>query len=597
MKILSEMEIKKYTAINIGPVVPTITMARRPRELWAASYLFSYLMECIIAKIMEAIGNDKYRLISPALLSEVKNPIKNVGLYPDRVFVSGELDAEAVVDEAVKMFAKAISIEKEIIERYINIMYVSIDYDSQKEVESPIKQLNRLLDCTELYNRPLENVSLTKVLELIRMTSGSPLFQLAERGNEFKVPMLAEIATHKLSLVDNESWNAICKNAKDKERELEQEKDKKEGENDKISVEDYFYQWIKKQFPNEYKSYYKYICVVQADGDCMGKIVSALPPNKVKELSKTLLEYGCAASRLIEGYGGLPVYAGGDDLLFIAPVVSDYEYEVESGVKKTIRNIFELLYEIDFLYEEVDKKVGELGRPEQKVKRWDGVENTSEIHTSVSYGLSITYYKYPLYEALENAVDLLFGKAKNMPGKNAVAWCLRKHSGSGFEGAFTKKNKADSIDTLFDGLMDFPAEDKLVAVVAHKLKGNEAILNVIRKEKKEMREVRLKAFYKNELEEIDPKTDSYIGNTRKLLNALLEYSEENENEERREICEQMHSIMLDVDDDVDDVIRELKEALEKFGENKKIKIRDVLKQMYGMLRTAKFINGEEDNNE
>lgn len=584
----------KYTAINIGPVVPTITMARRPRELWAASYLFSYLMECIIDKIMEEIGNDRNRLTSPALLSEVKNPIKNVGLYPDRVFISGELDVKKVVDGATEMFAKAINIEKKSIERYINIMYVSIDYNSQKEAESPIKQLNRLLDCTELYNRPLEDDSLTKVLELIRMTSGSPLFQLAEKGNEFKVPMLAEIATHKLSLVDSKTWNTICKTAK--KRELEQEKDKKKGENDKFSVEDYFYQSIKKQFPNEYKSYYKYICVVQADGDCMGKIVSSLPLDKVKDLSEALLEYGCAASRLIEGYGGLPIYAGGDDLLFIAPVVSDYEYKIKSGVKKSIQNIFGLLYEIDELYKKVDKKVGELGRPVQKNKRWDGLETISEIHTFVSYGLSITYYKYPLYEALKNAVDLLFGKAKNMPGKNAVAWCLRKHSGSGFEGAFTKENKVDSIDTQFDGLMDFPVEDRLVSVLAHKLKVNEAILNVIRTEKKEMREERLEAFYKNELEEIDPKVNSYIGNTRKLLNALLENSKEDENRGRREICEQMYRIMSDVDG-VDDVLKQLKEILENFEKNGKLRMKDVLKQMYGMLRMAKFINGEEDNNE
>lgn len=584
----------KYTAINIGPIVPTITMARRPRELWAASYLFSYLMECIIAKIMEEIGNDEDRLISPALLSEVENPIKNVGLYPDRVFISGEFDVKKVVGEATEIFANSIKIEKKMVERYINIMYVSIDYNSQKEAESPIKQLNRLLDCMELYNRPLENDSLNKVLKLIRMTSGSPLFQLAEKGNEFKVPMLAEIAAHQLSLVDNNIWNAICKTAKDKEQELE--KDKKKGKNDKFSVEDYFYQWIKEQFPNEYKSYYKYICVVQADGDCMGKIVSSLPLYKVKDLSKTLLEYGCAASRLIEGYGGLPVYAGGDDLLFIAPVVSDYEYEVKSGVIKPIQNIFGLLYEIDALYKNVDEKVGELGRPVQKMKRWDGVETISEMHTSVSYGLSITYYKYPLYEALEDARFLLFGKAKNMPGKNAVAWCLRKHSGSGFEGAFTKENKVDSVDTQFDGLMDFPVEDKLVSVVAHKLKVNEAVLNMIRQEKKEMREERLNSFYKNELEEIDPRINSYIGNTRKLLNALLENSKEDENRERREVCGQMYRIMSDADG-VDDVLKQLKEILEKVEENGKLRMKDILKQMYGMLRTAKFINGEEDYNE
>lgn len=29
----------KYAAINIGPIVDTISMARKPRELWAARYI------------------------------------------------------------------------------------------------------------------------------------------------------------------------------------------------------------------------------------------------------------------------------------------------------------------------------------------------------------------------------------------------------------------------------------------------------------------------------------------------------------------------------------------------------------------------------
>ena len=41
----------KYTGITIGPIVATLSMARRPRELWSASYLFSLLMDCIKSRI------------------------------------------------------------------------------------------------------------------------------------------------------------------------------------------------------------------------------------------------------------------------------------------------------------------------------------------------------------------------------------------------------------------------------------------------------------------------------------------------------------------------------------------------------------------
>lgn len=59
----------KYTAINIGPIIGTISLAKRPRELWAASYLFSFFMECIINEIVKT----KAKIISPALLTSVKD--------------------------------------------------------------------------------------------------------------------------------------------------------------------------------------------------------------------------------------------------------------------------------------------------------------------------------------------------------------------------------------------------------------------------------------------------------------------------------------------------------------------------------------------
>lgn len=55
---------------------------------------------------------------------------------------------------------------------------------------------------------------------------------------------------------------------------------------------------------------------------------------------------------------------------------------------------------------------------------------------TVSFGISIQYEKFPLYEALENARQLLFGEAKthcykgmDHAGKNSMAIELQKHSG------------------------------------------------------------------------------------------------------------------------------------------------------------------------
>ena len=519
----------KYTAINIGPIIETLSMARKPRELWAASYMFSYLMECLINEI----GKVKGKVVSPALLKD--SSVKNVGLYPDRVFVEGELDVDNVIRCALRTFSDGIGID----ENYVNIMYVSIDQDPKDE-ESAIKKLNRLLDCTELCNRTVKDGSRKDVLNLIQRKYNSPFFELAKNSKRFEVKSLAEIATYKLSKVNPVRWRELC-------NLLHEDDDEQDGE-------DEFYKGIKHSFKEEYHSYYKYVCVVQADGDNMGKIISLLGSEQVKLLSEALLDYGSAASQMIEGYGGLPIYAGGDDLLLIAPVVSDYTLKGTDGkADRKILNVFELVSAIDNLYNSiVDGKlgVGDMKRP---------IDNKNNpIHTSLSYGLTISYYKYPLYEALGSAQSLLFNNAKKVNDKNAIAWCLRKHSGSGFIGTITKNTSKNSVYSIFNELMECSVDESLVSAIAHKLRSNEDLLNILRD--CNIINERICAFYKKIMEESVHDDDSYIGTTRRLLLALFSYYATYTGEDKLEISA-------------------------------------ILEKMYGMLRTAKFINGEGDEDE
>lgn len=528
--------LMRYTAINIGPIVGTIILARKPRELWSASYLFSLLMECIIDKL-KATGKN---ILSPASIDVVYNPYKKVGLYPDRVFVEGIKDDEEIeniVVDALDEFTKVTGIDRD----YVNIMYVSIESETGKDV---IKNLNYYLDCVELVNRPISDNSRVAVLNLIQEKNNSALFKHASGDINWNIPFFAEIATHKLSKIEG---NKALLWMKYRDEECAPEKENEGLEN----TEDEFYQKIKSTFKEEYRSYYKYICVVQADGDNMGRIVSALDMGKVEDLSTALLEYGSTASRMIEQYGGLPIYAGGDDLLFIAPVISDTEYEIEENGednKKKVDNIFELLEAIDAGYKsKVGKKVEEL---------WKGKQEPV-IHTSMSYGLSISYYKYPLYEALNTARELLFDTAKKVSNKNAVAWCLRKHSGSSFVGAFSKNTLPGSVYTLFKELMKCSADEALVSAIAHKLRTHEDLLTILRYADR----YRIDAFYQKIMEESTADDKSYVGTTRRLFVALLDsYAKLKDKDEDKEMSK-------------------------------------ILKQMYGMLRTAKFINGEGDIDE
>lgn len=518
----------KYTAINIGPIIGTLSMARKPRELWSASYLFSFLMECIIKEIKK---EEKTTIISPASIAEVDNLYKEVGLYPDRVFIAGlnESQVKRVCENALAVFSGITGIGTE----YVNIMHVSVESENGIGI---IQKLNRLLDCVELVNRPVTEAERGKVMELIQKKSVSPLFRYATEGKTWNVQTLAEIATYQCSTLEkSKTWEQLCSEM----RKTDKDQDKTQG-----NGEDEFYRQIKLTFKSEYRSYYKYICVVQADGDNMGKIVSSLKNAEVEKLSSALLAYGSEASRLIKLYGGMPIYAGGDDLLFIAPVVSTKE-----NAAKGMGNIFELLATIDCLYQsKVDAVMGngqgKIGRPKDK--------DDKEIHTTISYGLSISYYKYPLYEALTSARELLFDTAKHIKGKNAVAWCLRKHSGSGFVGSFTK-GASKEIYSIFDELIKSQADETLISAIAHKLRANADLVDLLRGKD----EKRIGAFYHKTMEEKEPDDKSYMGITRRLLCALLR----------------------------------------DYNDRPDVKIEEILEKMYGMLRTAKFINGEGDRDE
>lgn len=508
----------KYTAINIGPILDTFTMAKRPRELWNASYLFSYLAECIINELPAD------NIISPAVLDWSKPVFHEAGLYPDRIFMEGDIDTAEVINNALAKFTEMTGIDGD----YVNVMSVSVDHEYPT---GAIIELNRLLDCLELYKRPVTDDALRNISDVLYGKNKMKLYSHATGKSQFSIPSLAEIATSSLKSVDPGNWLGACEMLKHNDIETEAD-------------EDVFYQEIKKQFKADYKSYYKYICVVQADGDNMGKIVSALDTDKVKTLSQSLLDYGSMACQEIKRCGGLPIYAGGDDLLFIAPVILPTD-------AREMKNIFDLLSAIDKLYQKVDDVVGELGRP-------------LGLHTSISYGLSISYYKYPLYEALKNAREQLFGKAKNVDGKNAIAWSLRKHSGSGFVGAFSKQSDTYA---LFSELLKISIDATVVSAIAHKLRDNVNLLDILREKSGD----RINAFFKKVMEENPLDDKSYKGVVRQLLKALFKQAALISQQQQGESASEQ--------------------------EHQKLATQNILETLYGMLRTAKFINGEGDSDE
>lgn len=475
----------KYTAINIGPIVATFSLAKKPRELWSASYLFSHLMRCLIERVSK-----EAQLISPHMMD--KNSLSNIGLYPDRAFFKSDekLNIQSFINEALVVFCKETGLPKETVTNYFNIMTVSFDASTDAE---GIKKANEYLNYLELQNRTKSSTSERSILDLIKIREGSPLFKIALGKTSFPVETLEEIAQNQLNL--NQS--------------------------------------IKK------KSYHNYICIVQADGDNMGKVFCTLADNKSCGLSEKLMTFGRNACGIIHNYGGLPIYAGGDDLLFIAPVVGN------KG-----EHIFDLIDYIDKEYDSIRKEV-------------DGYNlcyEDKKIQTSMSYGISVTYHKFPLYEAWVNAREQLFVKAKkvNKEKKNAIALKFQKHSGSTLEMAFSK---SENIYEAFKGIIKFMTSEELVAAVAHKLRSNESLLSTWKTFEEEKLAYRIKCFFDNIIDVQDKSTSSksFMDEVQKLIVIFFK---------------QYQTIVANT--------------------NRPDQFKLNYEEIYAMLRIAKFINGEEE---
>ncbi len=439
----------KYTAINIGPIIATLGMARKPRELWAASFMFSHLMKCVYSAAEKA----KAEIISPAKPENDKN---KVGIYPDRIYMKGDVDEKSVINEAVLDFYKDLLGSNDKSKNpdlsFFNIMSASCDEGNDS---SAIACLNQQLDVLELCNYATDGDAAQSIYDIISEKRNSPLFNLADGQFIKEIKSIEEIASAQIT--------------------------------DGSSIKE--------------KSHHRYFCVVQADGDNIGKTVSQpnLPDGKVMEISKKLVEFGNKATYLIEEFGGLPIYAGGDDLLFLAPVIG------ENG-----KHIFQLLDEIED-------------------KAFNGVHEVVDC-ASLSFGVSISYYKYPLYEALESARHLLFDIAKDtkrFPNKKALACSLRKHSGGTFEIAFSlnDNNRGDNnLKKQFTELINATTDDDTVSAIAHKVRQHEELINLVLKDGKQDR---LNALFKKVLE-FDAEKEHYFNAVKKLMPILYtEIGEEN----------------------------------------------------------------------
>ena len=191
----------------------------------------------------------------------------------------------------------------------------------------------------------------------------------------------------------------------------------------------------------------------------------AMQEQRIRTFSSLCMKYIETSAKLVTEYGGAVIYGGGDDLLFLAPVLSP-------DAKGESHDIWTLCRAIGRAFDEIFAASDAAPRP------------------SVSIGVSIQNNKFPLYEAFDEAQAMLFGQAKHAgPAKNNIAVILRKHSG---QSAYlccrmeTRTGDAD-LSGLYDAFLAFlrafylgdtDAENKIMHSVLYHLEEQRKLFSI-----------------------------------------------------------------------------------------------------------------------
>lgn len=382
--------MKHYIAITLGPITRVISLAKSTKELWAASYLFSYLAKQLIRPFKER------NFLLPYLDPRMDQPevTLGAGVYPDRyIFEAQEGDFEllckrvdqVLADLAIDITAKlSLKVDMGKVEAYLRhtlkFYFCELAFDDSQvdQVVSLCEQRLATLECQDCY--PLKEQKqedylpqyFSRVNDSFLVKDG---FGEEKRGRLFETVL--ECASGRETTEDT----------------------------------------------TQLLPYKKYIAIVKADGDNLTETIKQLKAKgkDVTTLSKALFQFSTEAIACIKNFGGMAVFVGGDDLLFFAPV------------RRGDQTVFDLIRALDTAF-----------------KRCLNEALQGEAPSTLSFGVSMTYHKFPLFEAVEQAEGLL-SKAKKAPGKNHLAWCLRKHSGQIVQGLMPKAN--DSLYRQFGNLL------------------------------------------------------------------------------------------------------------------------------------------------
>lgn len=395
---------KKFIGITIGPIVRTLMLTTTPAGLWGASYIFSHYTKNLIKEIKQELKIPDESFIVPVSNKSVEDTIKNcpwAGLFHDRIIF--EVDSLGLLGRVDGCIEKS---KKNLAEEISTICYMG-EVEGKREIESAKKFIEAYLQVhaigkeVEVGKNPI--LKLSPDLDTLELGQG----YISKEDKNY----LLNFLENRFSLEDKkpQNRNENIKNFAKKiaEREQLQRWHFLVGE-DIITIDDIAGATEDELDANTQTK--NYFALVNADGDNLGKVLENMENiqenqviEEIKRFSEKCFDYASKAFKKVESYGGKMIYAGGDDLLFIAPVKNDKEtiFHLLSSLNKEFINCFD---SFSFNEEGTEKKMG------------------------FSAGVMLCYYKYPLKEALIGGFEQL-EKSKKIKTKNTISVHFEKHSG------------------------------------------------------------------------------------------------------------------------------------------------------------------------
>lgn len=393
-----------YAGITVGPIFDTINLATKPAALWFASSIFSDFTRRACKAIKQGFENENVKIHSPYYDDNYAYTSKDgVGKFHDRIIFSVESKDKdtvkqsltSILDKVKEETAKSalpesMSDQGDFFVNYIRTPFIL--FDSNEFTGDNINLfISPFLDDLEL----MQNAG--------KSDSGySPLYKMLTNYTDYD--------SKKDTDGKRENTNASIRKSKLFQAIRGDKNQFKKNQDSFWSLEEIAS--AKHTLINDLKRT-KYFAVITADGDGMGSFLKTLQNNdQLIEFSKACINYDTEAAEIIGRHKAITIYAGGDDLLILAPVADQDEYS---------SNVLTLCDEIREAFKYHMQRFQEENQLEAK-----------KLPT-LSFGISIQYYKFPLYQAVADARTLLDAiKHEDGGRKDAAAIHIRKHSGQCF---------------------------------------------------------------------------------------------------------------------------------------------------------------------